>query len=63
MPWRQAARVDAAVIHFASTGAGWFESAHGDPIGLRLHAPPYVVVLDVELSAARLHVLGIYRRG
>jgi len=63
MPWRQAARVDAAVMHFAATGKGWVEGVQGDPRGLRLHAPPYVAILQAEPEETRLQVLAIYRRG
>ena len=63
MPWRQAARVDRAVMRFATKGEGWVERVEGDPTGLRLHAPPYVAILDVDSETTRLRVLAVYRRG
>lgn len=43
LPWREAARVDAAVMRFAMTGEGVVAPVRGDPTEIRLKVAPYVV--------------------
>jgi hypothetical protein len=62
IPWRHAARVDAAVMRFAETGEGWVAKIQGDPLAVRLHSPPYVALLRFEPEEQRLRVLAVFRR-
>jgi hypothetical protein len=55
IPWRQAARVDAAVQCFARTGEGNIEWI-GAGRDARLYVPPYVVKLDLNFDARLIRV-------
>jgi hypothetical protein len=57
--WHDAERVDAAVLRFVERGEGDFEPVHGDPYGLRLRAPGYIVAL--EIKGGGILVLDVYR--
>jgi len=48
LPWRDAARVDAAVTRFAAYGEGSVAPVRGDPTEIRLKVPPYGVRLGVN---------------
>jgi mRNA-degrading endonuclease RelE of RelBE toxin-antitoxin system len=62
MPWRDAERIDAAVMRFAETGSGDVRSLPEDnPITRRLHVGSYRVRLAIDPRAAQLWVVMIYR--
>ena len=61
MPWRQAARVDAAVQRLVATNEGDLVRAHNHPTGARLRVPPYVVYLTFDRQAGVLSVWYVYR--
>lgn len=61
LPWREAARVDAAVMRFAMTGEGVVAPVRGDPTEIRLKVPPYVVRLGVDPFERILTVWWIVR--
>jgi len=62
MPWRDAARVDAAVQQLALTGEGQLTRVYeNDPRALRLHVSPYAVRLYLDPDAGALTVGWIFR--
>ncbi|MEP7127143.1 MAG: hypothetical protein ABJE95_39785 [Byssovorax sp.] len=62
MPWRDAARVDAAVQRFAATGEGQLSRVFAnDPRALRLRVAPYAVRLLLEPETGSLIVGWIFR--
>jgi hypothetical protein len=62
MPWRDAARVDAAVQQFAGTGEGQLTRVYErDPRALRLHVAPYAVRLYLDTDSGALTVGWIFR--
>ncbi len=62
MPWRQAARVDAAVQRFAETGEGQVARlSTDDAVTLRLRVSPYVARLTLDPSERTLFVWIVYR--
>ena len=63
IPWRDAARVDAAVQRFASTGEGdVVRLPTDDALTLRLRVPPYTVRMSLDRWQATIHVWVVYRR-
>lgn len=63
LPWRDAARVDAAVMRFAATGEGVVATIDGDPAEVRLKVLPYGVRLGVNPFERVLTVWWIVRLG
>lgn len=62
MDWREAARVDAAVIRFATTGEGQISRVYElDARSLRLHVSPYHVRMFLDPDAGVLTVCWVYR--
>lgn len=61
IPWRQAARVDAAVQRLATTNEGELMRATNHPNGARLRVSPYVVYLTLERQSGVLCVWYVYR--
>lgn len=60
LPWREAARVDAAVIRLAETGEGRLEAVTGDPKGFRLRVAPYIVRFDADPEARELRIFAVF---
>ncbi|MFT3768799.1 MAG: hypothetical protein QM820_25415 [Minicystis sp.] len=59
--WRDAARVDAAVMRFAETGTGdVFRLSWDDHVTLRLRVRPYGVRLTYDRSGGVLTVWSVY---
>jgi mRNA-degrading endonuclease RelE of RelBE toxin-antitoxin system len=62
MPWRDAERVDAAVMRFAETGSGEVRRLPEDhPFTRRLRVEGYRVRMVLDPGARRLWVVMIYR--
>jgi hypothetical protein len=62
MPWRQAARVDAAVQRYAATGEGSrFRYETDAALTWRLDVRPYVVRLSVDPRERMIRVWYVYR--
>lgn len=62
MPWRDAARVDAAVQQLARTGRGSIYRLRDDHADLlRLLVPPYRVRLTLDRFEGVLYVGAVYR--
>ncbi len=61
IPWRQAARVDAAVQRFAQTGAGDIERIGESMRFLRLHVLPFMLHLEVNADEGILRVWSLSR--
>lgn len=62
IPWREAARVDAAVQRFAEAGEGdleWVEGSHAD---YRLLVPGYSVLIELEAEEHVIDVWSVNRR-
>lgn len=63
MPWRDAARVDAAVQRFASTGEGSVVRLSTDnATTLRLRVPPYTARLTLDRAERTIYVWIVYQR-
>lgn len=62
IPWRDAARVDAAVQQLARTQEGDLVRDANHPTGARLRVPPYIVYLSFERDVGLLRVWYVYRR-
>jgi hypothetical protein len=60
IPWREGARVDAAVLRLAETGAGRIDAVLGDPKGFRLRVPPYVVRFEADTEAREFRILAVF---
>jgi hypothetical protein len=57
IPWRAAARVDAAIMHFAATGQGHIKRiSPTDPRKLRLFVSGAVALLFVDITTRTVHV-------
>ena len=64
IPWRAAARIDAAVMRFAATGQGDIKRiSPTDPRKLRLFVPGVVAVLFVDGSKRTVHVGRVFPSG
>jgi hypothetical protein len=63
IPWRQAARIDAAVQHFARSGEGQVEWVEGSRSDFRLHVPPFVVLIELNAETRVLWVWSFARSG
>lgn len=61
IPWREAARVDAAVLAFAETGEGDLEWVEGTRADYRLIVAPFVVMLELDADAALMWVWSVNR--
>lgn len=62
IPWRDAARVDAAVQQFAAAGRGEVTRlATDDAVTLRLRVPPYVARMSAVREERTLYVWIVYR--
>jgi hypothetical protein len=62
MPWREAARVDAAVQRFAETGEGDLEWVKGSRANYRLLVPGYGILIELDAEAHVLDVWSVTRR-
>lgn len=60
--WRAAARVDAAIIAFASLGEGEVTRHPTDSSQFRLRVQGYVVYLRVDRESRLIEVLRVFRR-
>jgi hypothetical protein len=62
LPWRDAARVDAAVERLANRNEGEIVRLdRDDAVTLRLHVPPYFVRLTLDPIDGVLCVWAVYR--
>lgn len=62
MPWRDAAKVDAAVQEFARTGRGDVARVYtNDPRSLRLKVSPYLVRMYLDPVSLTLTVNVVFR--
>lgn len=61
IPWRDAARVDAALIHFAATGEGDFERIPNDPTGAWLRVGSYRARVVLDRRERLISVLYVWR--
>jgi hypothetical protein len=62
MPWRDAARVDAAVQRFVATGEGAVLQLPTDlTVTVRLRVPPYGVRMNLDREAGTIYVVAVYR--
>lgn len=62
IPWREAARVDAAVQRFAETGEGDLEWVEGSRADYRLIVPGYAVLIELDGEAHAIDVWSVSRR-
>jgi hypothetical protein len=60
--WRDATKVDAAVVRFAETGEGRLERVARAPTGRWLIVPPFFVRLSLDPSSRSVVVWWIMRR-
>jgi hypothetical protein len=63
IPWRDAARVDEAVMRLAATGQGDIDRITGDPHGAWLRLAGYSVRMELEPREHQLTVLYVWRSG
>jgi hypothetical protein len=61
MPWRDAARIDAAVQRLAMSLEGDFVRVKDHPTAARLRIPPYIAYLNFDRFAGTLSVWYVYR--
>lgn len=62
IPWREASRVDAAIMRFAETGAGDIVRLRtDDAVTLRLRVAPYGVRFTLDRVSGVLTVWSIYK--
>ena len=61
IPWRDAARVDAALMRFASTGEGDFERIPNDPTGAWLRVGSYCARIVLSRRERIVSVLYVWR--
>lgn len=61
IPWRDAARVDAAVMLLASSGQGELEGVTGDPRGAWLRLAGYRVRLELDTRTRQITVLYVWQ--
>lgn len=61
IPWRDAARVDAALMRFAATGEGDFERIPNDPTGAWLRVGAYTVRIVLDRRERLISVLYVWR--
>jgi hypothetical protein len=62
MPWRDAAKVDAAVQEFARTGKGDVTRVYtNDPRSLRLKVSTYFVRMYIDPESCALTVILVFR--
>jgi hypothetical protein len=62
MPWRDAAKVDAAVQEFARTGKGDITRVYtNDPRSLRLKVSSYFVRMYIDPESFTLTVILVFR--
>ena len=62
IPWREAARVDAAVQRFAETGDGDLEWVKGSRADYRLLISVYSVLLELDTESRTIDVWSVTRR-
>lgn len=62
IPWREAARVDAAVQRFAQTGEGDLEMVLGSRADYRLKTPGFIVLIEVDVETRVIVVWSLNRR-
>ena len=63
LPWREAARVDAAVLHYTETGEGEIVRLQGDhAVTIRLRVGPTFVRISLDPFTGIMHVWTVYRR-
>lgn len=61
IPWRDAARVDAAILRFAATGEGHVRRLRSDDaVTLRLYVLPYGVRITLDRFDGLLTVWSVY---
>ena len=63
IPWREAARVDAAVLRFAEDGEGELEWVEGSRADYRLLVPGYGILIELDAEAHTIDVWSVARRG
>jgi hypothetical protein len=56
LPWRDAAKVDAAVLRLARSGEGDLDLEFGDLHGARLRVDRYLVRVEIEPAAKAITV-------
>lgn len=61
IPWRDAARVDAAMIRFAQTGKGDVERIADDPTGAWIRIGSYKARVVFDRQDKRISVLYVWR--
>ncbi len=61
IPWRDAARVDAAMMRFAQTGEGDIERIPDDPTGAWIRVGSYKVRVVLERHDKLISVLYVWR--
>jgi mRNA-degrading endonuclease RelE of RelBE toxin-antitoxin system len=62
LPWRDATRVDAAVLRFAESGDGQVvRIPSDDPVTLRLRVPPYFIRFTLDPFSGVMHIWTVYR--
>lgn len=62
IPWREAARVDAAVQRFAETGEGDLEWVEGSRADYRLLLPGHSILIELDAAAHVIEVWSVTRR-
>ena len=62
MPWRMAAKIDAAVIHFAATGRGAERVSATDPRRIRVRVVGAEARLYVDPAQRTIYVARVFRR-
>ncbi len=61
IPWRDAARVDAAMMHFAQTGEGDIERIPNDPTGAWIRVGSYKVRVVFDRYDKLISALYVWR--
>lgn len=63
LAWRDAAKIDAAVMRFAAAWEGHYERVSAlDPRRVRLFVPGVVAILFIDLENRAVHVGRVFRR-
>lgn len=61
MPWRDAARIDVAMIRLAATGEGSLERIPEDPTGAWVRVGSYRVRIILERQEKSISVMYVWR--
>ena len=59
IPWREAARVDAAVLRFAASGEGDLEWVNGSRATYRLLVPRYAILIELRAEEHTIDVWSV----